>query len=406
MANTRVALIGSGRDVYREYLLRQIGQAGFRIVLLDDREAGWREKYIDYHVRTPFSSDEMWLGLDGPEAPPVAGVFTWEEQSVVIAAQLAQRCGTPGPSVESVELTRDKGAMRRAWSLAGVPSPQSIPVSSAEEALAAFRLLESSNVIVKPRSLAASAGVSFASTPSEVINAFKFASEARLTRYSERNYPHPVLIEEYVDGPEFSIEGAVFDRQFYPLAVTRKTTGPLPRFEETQHICGPVEENHSELVSLAKAAVDALELSECVVHAEIKCSTAGPRMIEVAARLGGDLIPYLVEIATGHHMGVIACQIACGVPSFIKSPVTQETQYAGIRFIYCTESGILEKVAMPSGAGIECVQTAVPGQRYSSLEQAGTSDRLGYMVVSGSSPEQVKQRLDDLESEVVVAIQR
>jgi len=342
--------------------------------------------------------------MDSDVADRIDGLITGEEQSVVLAAQLAEKLGVlRRPSVDAVRRARDKHEMRRAWSAAGIPSATAFLVDGRAGARQALRELRGT-AIVKPRNLAASAGVRLVQSVFELDEAFEAARDARLDRYNTTPGPS-VLVEEYLEGSEFSVEAAMVGQQFIPLAVAEKTTGPLPFFEEIQHVVSRPRPEHDDLLAVVERAVACLGLQHTMVHAEVRRTAAGPAMIEVGARLGGDLIPYVAEVATGYSLGRLAGRLSTGG---VSAPVA-ENRYAGIRFFYAPHAGIFRDVIVPRGtvsrSWLHRVMISTqPGTRVPSPRAGGTGARVGYVIVTGWSAESVHQRLEQVAAEAQVLV--
>ncbi|WP_407916000.1 acetyl-CoA carboxylase biotin carboxylase subunit family protein [Kitasatospora sp. NE20-6] len=119
-----------------------------------------------------------------------------------------------------------------------------------------------------------------------------------------------VLVEEYLDGPEISVECATVRGRAISVAITRKQLGPPPYREETRHnpllaLAGPVAQEALHVVGFANG----------IAHVEMRLTGRGPRLSEVNGRLAGDLIPHLVREATGIDLPVAAADIAlCLLP--------------------------------------------------------------------------------------------
>src|SRR5207249_7492479 len=104
-----------------------------------------------------------------------------------------------------------------------------------------------------------------------------------------------VLIEEYVEGPEYSVEGFMDGGSVRVACITSKFLGPEPHFVEAGHVVpGSISEpERRRVVAYVGRVVAALRLDRGPFHAELRCTPHGPLLIEIAARLGGDRIPDL-----------------------------------------------------------------------------------------------------------------
>src|SRR2546423_8114805 len=144
-----------------------------------------------------------------------------------------------------------------------------------------------------------------------------------------------VLLEEYVAGPELSVEGFVQDGDVHFVSITEKLVGPEAYFLEVGHIVQ---------AQLPPAAVQAIRsYTEEVVralgtpfgpfHAELRLTGRGPVLIEIAARLPGDHICDLILRARGVDLrrSMIAAYLGQAVP--VPAPLTDPVRgYAGIHF--------------------------------------------------------------------------
>ena len=119
---------------------------------------------------------------------------------------------------------------------------------------------------------------------------------------SEAGLSGDVLVEEYMIGPEVSVELLVVDGVAHVLQVTDKLTSGAPNYFEIGH-CQPTslkDEDRAAISELAKAAVLAVGLKNSAAHVEIIVTPNGPKMVELGARLGGDWITsYLIQGSVG-----------------------------------------------------------------------------------------------------------
>ncbi|WP_158004405.1 acetyl-CoA carboxylase biotin carboxylase subunit family protein [Rothia sp. ND6WE1A] len=119
--------------------------------------------------------------------------------------------------------------------------------------------------IVKPADRSASAGVSLVTSRNELMNAISWAKSESLTK--------KVLIEEFIDGPEFSVETISLNGEQHVLAITRKLLGSQPGFVELGHSLPATisSEHNQQIVEIAKKATKALGLEFGVCHV-VNCS--------------------------------------------------------------------------------------------------------------------------------------
>ncbi|MEV6199684.1 ATP-grasp domain-containing protein [Streptomyces sp. NPDC051771] len=326
-----VLLIGSGSRGWREYLLRAMSRSS-EVWLFDSREVTWEAPYLVGSTRVDALDVEAALeaAAELDRRVGIAGVLSYDEFLVPTAAAVAASLGLPGGGVDAVQACRDKNLTRRAFADAGVPQPGSYAVRTYEEAAERAASL-GYPVVVKPRALGGSIGVTLVADAEELPAAYAATRGAEL--FALPTLEDGVLVESFADGPEVSIDAACFEGTVHPLFVARKEVGFAPHFEEVGHVVSardPLLEDPA-LLDVLQAAHTALGLSTLITHTEIKLTSQGPKVIEVNARLGGGLLPYIAGMATGIDCGAVAVALAKGAPPAIEG-VRELT--ARIDFLY------------------------------------------------------------------------
>lgn len=296
-------------------------------------EASWELPYIAGHtVVDTLDADAMLEQARILAAEHrISGIISYDEARIEATAKVAAALGLATSSPESIARCRDKYLTRQALTVAGVPQAESIAVRSLDDARdAAHRI--GYPVVLKPRNLAASFGVTRVDSDEELLVAYTSARETTLPEAPEY-YEDGVLVEEYLDGPEISVDSACFDGRIVMLAVAHKETGFPPSFEEISHVVDGSDAliEDPTLVDVVTRAHRAVGFDTGMTHVELKLTSRGPRIIEINARLGGDSIPYLGQLATGIDLGLAAAAIACGrTPDLTRG----EPRVAAIRFYY------------------------------------------------------------------------
>jgi biotin carboxylase len=342
-------VIGSGLKLYREYLVRSVARRarenGLRLVLINNLKPTWQHEYFD-DITVVNVFDHALLAETARELAnryTVAGVLCWDEPLVMPAAELADEFGVPGLSIPGVHGCRDKHSCRVRLTAAGLPQPGfhlAIDLDDARAAVARIGF----PVVVKPRALGASMGVSLARDAGEFDAAYRVAHEASLV--GDEPYRGGALIEGFADGPEISVDGAVHKGEYLPMFVARKSTGMPPFFEETGHLvdAGDPLLRDEELLRVLADAHRVLGIEDGITHAEVRLTVRGPVIIEVNGRLGGDLIPLLGKTATGIDPGSVLFDVATG-----QRPDVTPTRsgVAGIRFGYPDHDCVVHSVEVP-----------------------------------------------------------
>ncbi|MEU4215441.1 ATP-grasp domain-containing protein [Actinoplanes sp. NPDC026623] len=399
----RLLLVGSGMQTYRQYLLESIGTA-FDVHLLHTAEPTWEKPYLAGWTVLPSTVDGPAMAAAARvlhEKDPVAGVLCWDEGRIHATAFVAQALGLRNGDPAVIWRLRDKAQTRAALAVAGVRQPRSIPVSTEQEALDAAELV-GYPAVLKPRGLGASLGVVRVADPAELRSGYPFTRDTTAPDPVLYASDQPVLVEQCVFGEEISVDAAVRDGVVTPLFVGRKVVGYPPYAEEVGHFVDAADPLLSDPV-LRAALQDthaALGFRDGWTHTEFMLTADGPQLIEVNGRLGGDLIPYLGELATGVDPGPAAAAIACG-----QAPDLAPTRrrVAGVRFFYVDEEDTtIEEVSFDAdalpGSIDRAVPVALPGAVVSPPPRGTVWGRIAYATVVGDSIAECRSGLDAAEA--------
>jgi biotin carboxylase len=393
---------GSGARSYREYLLASMARS-HRLWLLDAIEPTWQSSHLA-GATTVDVSDAAALVRAAREvcaSRPVLGLVCYDEAVILQAAHVVAALGLHGMTVDAVRRCRDKRLTRETLREAGIPQPVSIAVSCRDEA-EPCAALTGYPLVLKPRGLGASEGVIRVEDAAGLTAGFHSAQSA--SHPGVPTYAVGVLVEEYLDGPEISIDGFVCDGCYQALFLAHKQVGLAPFFEETEHVvmAGDPLLHDVELLSMLSAAHRALGVDRGITHTEVRFTARGPRIVEVNGRLGGDLIPYLGWLATGVDPGVVAAQLATGA---CPRPEPTRQGCVGIRFCYPPEDCQVRSVDLPDldpELGIvAAVALASPGTELR-LPPREYVSRHSYVICEGRDLESCRRRLESAASRLVL----
>uniref|UniRef100_UPI0034E0364A ATP-grasp domain-containing protein n=1 Tax=Streptomyces flavofungini TaxID=68200 RepID=UPI0034E0364A len=389
-----VLVVGSGTQEYREYRLRS---AALRadLWLLDTAAPTWQSP----HLAGATEVDPTDLNALTRAARAVAdqrkvlGVFCYDEALILPAAQVAEALGLPGPSVTAVRNCRDKHRTRALLRDVGLPQPRFALVADLAEAAAAAEWI-GYPVVVKPRGLGASRGVALVRSADDLAGLF---ADARAAHYpGVPTYRAGILVEEYLEGPEISVDGVVHEGRYTPMFLARKEVGLFPYFEETGHMvsAGDPLLTDPSLRWVLAATHRALRVDDAVTHTEVRLTTRGFVVIEVNGRLGGDLIPYLGSLATGIDPGLAAADVAVRARPGLDAVRARTT---GIRFLYPPEHCRVDEVAVPEPGAVpgllRAVALAGPGDELR-LPPLDYLQRYAYVLCEADTPAECAARLD------------
>ena len=236
---------------------------------------------------------------------------------------VAYKMGLIGNSPECVEATTNKHVMRKRFEENGDPSPRSVMTGSATEA---ERIDIAFPVIVKPLDRSGSRGITKVCEKKELAKAVEKALSVGFIRN--------VLVEEFVEGKEYSVEYISWEGEHTFLALTEKFTTGAPTFIETGHL-EPADVDDDTLFRIQQVvshALDSLDVKYGASHSEVKVSGSGEiKLIEIGARMGGDNIgSSLVKLSTGYDFVDAVIDVCLGIkPRYEKT----KGLCAGIRFV-------------------------------------------------------------------------
>lgn len=225
---------------------------------------------------------------------------------------VADKLGLNGNSMRSTEISTNKHLMRLAFEQANDPSPKSVLVDATTnlESLA-FEY----PIIVKPTDRSGSRGIYKLNDGRDLKKAVEIAIS--------ESFEKKALIEEFVEGQEYSVEYISFQGCHYFLAMTQKFTTGAPHFIETGHLePAPVDVDVLEHAKkIVTHALDTLGIKNSASHSEIKIDNDGNiKIIEIGGRMGGDCIGSdLVFYSTGIDFVRCVIQVACGIKPDLNS---------------------------------------------------------------------------------------
>ncbi len=221
-----------------------------------------------------------------------------------------------GISKEMAIRATNKHLMREAFEKYGAPSPKSILTKDEEDAWQIFCEQFTTNAILKPSRNSGSRGIA---KVDKGISKDAFVGLYR--RALDESRDHSVLIEQFIEGPEFSVEVIVWNGEPHVLAVTDKKTTEAPYFVELGHNQPSVfpEEIQQKLKNGAIAGIKALGLSNCAAHCELKVQDGEAYLMEIGARMGGDFISTdLTHLSSGIDMVAATISVVLGMEPNLK----------------------------------------------------------------------------------------
>jgi hypothetical protein len=281
------------------YQIRSFGEAadalGVRLLFASDRcdrlEDPWWDQAIPVRFHDEAAAIDAVVRACG-DTPPDA-VLAVGDRPTVLAAHLNARFGLPGNPPSAAAASRDKRAARAAFCAAGLPVPAFREFAidddpsrvSAEVAYPA---------VIKPVALSGSRGVIRVDDGAQLADAFgrlRALLQAPDIRVERDRMHERLLVETFVPGAEYAIEGVLTNGVFQAFAIFDKPD-PLdgPFFEETIYVTPSRQPAavRQRILETVAAAASALGLRHGPIHGECRVNETGVYVLEVAARpIGG-----------------------------------------------------------------------------------------------------------------------
>jgi hypothetical protein len=345
------SLRGRSCEPFRRYML-EAALAECEVWMFDSPGQTWQQSLVTGATEVDVFDAEASVAaaLRLREKVDILGVWGVDEPTIVPAARVAQALGLPGLDPAAATAARDKSISRQLFRESGVPQPQSIPVADLAEAAEAAAQV-GYPLVAKPRALGSSLGVVLIHSEQELATGYAAAKAAKY--HGTPTFERDVLIETYIDGPEISIDGYCHNGRYEPQFIAHKSLGFAPFFEEVGHTVDAADPlmRSAEIRSVLQRAHSALGLRDGLTHSEIRLTSAGPVLIEINGRPGGDFIPMLGKLATGQNPLTAGVRIALGRPVGDAAPDPDpRTGAASIHFLYPPYDCRVEGVEVLPGA--------------------------------------------------------
>ena len=308
-------------------LIKKVKEMGYETHVFAWQEGAVGFEYIDKFYPISIREIEQ-IKKECEKIKPSAIVSIASDLANITVHEVARQLGLPCNSKHCIEISTNKYLMREAFEKADIPCPKFKLVDETQN------LEELKNnlamqfpIIVKPTDRSGSRAI----TKLKNSKGFVQAVENAISQSFEKK----AIVEEFVEGDEFSMESISYKGKHTVLNITKKFTTGAPHFIETGHLepAGFTGELKQKIETTICKALDALEIKMGASHAEFKVDRAGNvRIIEIGSRMGGDFIgAELVKLSTGHDFVQMVVETALGQPPTINE---RKDAIAGIKFIF------------------------------------------------------------------------
>ena len=302
------------------------------------------------------------------------------DKPLVMMARVAEKYGFPFYSVETAQWSTDKYQMKQRFLEGGVPCARGLLISKVEETDDLYYPL-----IVKPRDNSGSRGVKLCRNKEELQEALQEALQ----------YSHleTVLVEEYIEGQEYSIEGLHYEGESEVIQFTEKTTTEFPYNVELAHKqpANLTSAQKDEIRQVISKIAQCMHFKDCPSHTELKINEHGIFVIETSPRLGGDYITStLVPLSTGINMEDQLLHIALG--EGVDTDIGKMEKASGVCF-FCLPEGVVKKIDpqindVSSWPGVYSFELKL--KEGDAVHQITSSlNRYGEFIIAGKSSDEI-----------------
>jgi biotin carboxylase len=315
------------------------------------------------------------------DAERVEGVVSpGADWPVAIAARVAARLGLPHPlAPEAAAVAVSKTRQREVFSELGVPQPRwtTDPEATADVGFPC---------VVKASDRQGQRGLSLVHEPAELEAAVELAlAESR---------SGTLLIEELVDGPELTVNAFSIRGEMFPLTITDRRIAAPPAFGVALAHAWPSEFEASlgPVVDAARAAADAVGVTDGPTYTQVRLGPDGPKVMELAARIGGGHDADLCAVALGVDLNGLTIDSALG--EAVEPPRPRGRGGACVRFLVAPEGELLSVEGLEDAQAHEGVIEAQvyrrPGWQFGPLRRG--ADRAGFVLACGTSRDDALER--------------
>jgi hypothetical protein len=386
------------------YQTRSFGEAaralGVELVFGLDRCRGLEDPWGDHSLVVRYYDDDPSLAaiVSAAAEGPISGVVALGDQPTVLAARAAESLGLGFHPPDAARATRNKLESRCRLAAAGLPVPSFVCVDADADpwSIAAHVPFP---CVVKPLALSGSRGVMRANDQAEFVRAcvrLRHILDGPDVRTLKDPAHRQVLIEGYIPGAEFALEGLMDRGRLHTLAVFEKPD-PLdgPFFEETIYVTPPriPDGEYRRIIDGVAAAAAALGLRHGPIHAECRVNAAGVFVLEVAARPIGGLCARALRFTRGGGATIAFEELLLrGATGEAVEGWAREDRASGVMMIPIPRAGVYRGVdgiadaTAVEGVG-EVLITAVPDQHLVPLPEGASY--LGFIFARAGSSDEV-----------------
>lgn len=389
MANVLVL----GGSEYQKHSIISIKNDNHSIYLLDRDSNPFCKQYADYFEAIDYSDKHKVLKY--AKDNKIDCIVPLNDFGVHAAFYVSQKLGLINSNYATAKCSTDKGLMREIWQIEQIPQPQ-------------FKIFQKDDlidpeqfnfpVVVKPTDSSGGRGITIASNPDELIFSIELAKS-----FTVQN--NRIIIEEFMDGIEVTVEGLAYNGTIECLTMSDKIK-PDSKYRVATSLNYPAffdDQTQQSIFNVVIRAAEALGISNGAIHAELIVSynTEEIRIVELGARGGGGhVFGQIIHAVTGIDVPKEYTKILLGEKPNLDKLHNKGCVY---RFFNPNQHGILESIEynpkiFENDFVLDYGFTIKVGDSYEGL--SNSLKRIGFIVVNGTNRDDAIKNADFMESQI------
>lgn len=371
-----------GASVLQIPAIVQAKKMGIYVIAVDMNPNAEGFSYADKKIVV--STTDTKKVLEAAKENNIDGIITIaSDRPMITVAKVAEELNLIAIDEKTAINATNKSKMRDALKKSSVPIPMYFSVDDYDQYRKAIEKIKNKNYkcIVKPADNSGSRGI-------RLIENYDEKELEKIYKYCKENSNSGrLLVEEFMQGPEVSVETISYKGICHVIQVTDKITTGVPYFVEMGH-SQPSSLDKETIEKIKKVAINAnkaIGIENGPSHTEIKVTEDGPKIVELGARLGGDNITtHLVPYSTGVNMVEACINIALGQEVDIRKKFEKAS---AIRYKKCDAGEIINITGVEEAKKINGIKNVkiVHGVGEQSQEIKNSNNRVAYVISQDES---------------------
>lgn len=338
----------------------------------------------------------------------ISGITSSSDYYIYSAAVLAKQMDLKGPNPDSVISAKNKFFQRLKLKESGIGNPKFFKAETSKKAVEKAEYI-GYPVVVKPVLASGSEGVKLCKDAGSVSAHADLLLKIKANPRGQKN-PNYILVEEYIEGEEYSVESFGFKEDLKIIGITKKYVGEKPSFVEIGHDypADIKDETANSIKNVALEALKAIGLTWGPAHTEIRIGKKGPVIIEINPRLAGGMIPKLINLVQGIDIIKMTLKEVINIEN--SSSIPPSDGFASIGFLIPDNNGVIKEIMGIEKArditGVADVSIYQKKLKNFSEIKGDFNDRIGHIVVKGNSVKDNRELIVNVKSNVEYSYRR